>query len=318
MSKSLFDSRFVINTGKGGVGKTMVSVAMAVAFAQRGKRVLLMQLNVPDRLGAMYGLAPIGPEIVELAPLIDAVDTTPADALREYALMILKVKAVYRAVFENKVVSKLLRVMPGLPELTMLGKAYYHEQERDPRGRARYDVVIIDAPATGHGMFLLQIPQVIASALHTGRMAEESARMLALLEDPQRTVVNIVTLPEEMPANECVELHQQLSRQFDIRVGAVIANQVISPLLAESELANVRMLLNAHGNERDEVGRLLAASVFRERRAALQRTHIDRLRRSVPVPVVEIPYYFEPRFDRTVVDRMAAHITAHIAHAVAA
>lgn len=304
-----FDTRFIINTGKGGVGKTVVSAAMAAAFADRGKRVLLMQLGARDRMGGLFGAPEVGPEIVELVPGIFGVNTNGAAALREYALMILRVKTLYKAVFENRLVSRLLRVMPGLPELTMLGKAYYHEQERDARGRPAWDVVIIDAPATGHGMFLLQIPQVVTSALSSGWMADESRSMLRLLEDHDRTVVNLITLPEEMPVNETVELRRALSAEFDIRIGAVIANAVFPRLLSQDEVTTVERLLNAHGNESDDLGALMGAGVFLDRRCDLQDIYLRRLRAELDVPVVEIPFYFEPRFDRTVIERMGAHLS---------
>lgn len=303
-----FDTRFIINTGKGGVGKTMVSAAMAAAYASKGKRVLLMQLNAKDRLGRVFGTAPIGTDIVEVAPGIHAVNTTPAASLREYALMILKVKALYRAVFENRIVAKLLRVMPGLPELTMLGKAYYHEKEED-NGSPVWDVVIIDAPATGHGMFLLQIPQVISSALNSGRMADESQRMLALLEDKARTSVNLITLAEEMPVNETIELNRQLSEAFDIRVGAVIANAVFPRVFSEDDVRKIKQLMNVHGDESDDLGALLAAGVFRDERGDLQDKYLARLKDELDVPVVEIPYYFDPVFDETVIERMGAKLT---------
>lgn len=304
-----FDTRFIINTGKGGVGKTVVSAAMAVAYAERGKRVLLMQLNAKDRVGELFARPPVGEEIVEIVPGIFGVNTNPHAALREYALMILKVKAIYRAVFENRFVSKLLKVMPGLPELTMLGKAYYHEGQRNDRGTPEWDVVIIDAPATGHGMFLLQIPQVISSALNSGRMADESKAMLALLEDPERTAVNLITLPEELPVNETIELRKQLAAEFDLRIGAVIANAVFPRMLSESEVDTVERLLAAHGDEGDDLGSLLGAALFRDQRCDLQDRYLARLRTELDLPVVEIPFYFEPRFDRTVIERMGAHLS---------
>lgn len=305
-----FDTRFIINTGKGGVGKTVVSAAMAIAFAERGKRVLLMQLNAKDRVGALLGRGQaVGEEIVEVIPGIHCVNTNPAAAMREYALMILKVRALYRAVFENRVVSKLLKVMPGLPELTMLGKAYYHESERDERGRPTWDVVIIDAPATGHGMFLLQIPHVITSALHSGRMARESAEMLALLEDDERTIINLITLPEELPVNETIELRNQIAAEFDVRIGAVIANAVFPRLMSESDIETVRTLLATHGDETDDLGALLGAAVFRDQRCDLQARYLERLRTELELPLVEIPFYFEPTFDRTVVERMGSHLS---------
>lgn len=308
---AFFDTRFVINTGKGGVGKTTVSAAMACAHAAMGRRVLLMQLNATDRVGKLFDVQPIGPDIASIAPNIYAVNTTPAESLREYALMILKVRAIYRAVFENRVVSKLLRVMPGLPELTMLGKAYYHEKELE-NGGPRWDVVIIDAPATGHGMFLLQIPQVVSSAINSGRMADESRRMVELLEDPDRTCVNLITLPEEMPVNETIELRNQIRSEFDIRIGSVIANGVLPRQLDESDEALVRDVLNAHGTEADDLGSLLSAALFRGRRCDLQARYLRKLRRELDAPVVELPFYFDTEFDRSVLDRMADRLTKEL------
>lgn len=302
---AFFDTRFIINTGKGGVGKTTLSAAMACAFAARGKRVLLMQLNGTGRIANLFGLPAVGPEITSVAPNICAVNATPADSLREYALMILKVRALYRAVFENRVVGKLLRVMPGLPELTMLGKAYFHEQEVED-GRPRWDVIIIDAPATGHGMFLLQIPQVISSTIRSGRMAEESGRMVELLEDPTRTCVNLITLPEEMPVNEAIELHGKLRAEFDIRIGAVVANRVLPTLLSDHDDERVRGLLQAHATESDDLGALLSAAVFRADRCRLQARYLRKLRRELDVPVVEVPFHFEPSLDQTVLSAMAS------------
>ena len=304
----------ILNTGKGGVGKTSVSAAMAVALASRGRRVLLMQLNARDRVGAWFGTTPIGPEIRSLAPNIDAVNATPAEAMREYALMILRVKALYRAVFENRLVEKFLRVVPGLPELVMLGKACFHVFDESSPGVARYDAVIVDAPATGHGMFLLQIPGVITRAIGSGHMAEESRRMLDLLRDPSQTAVNIVTHGEEMPINETIELAGRLREELDVRVGYIIANALVSPSLTDDELGDVRDLRpGARGD--DDLVALLDAATFRASRCAEQRHQIDRVRRTLRLPVVEVPVYFDPSFDRSVIERMGAHVIMDVARA---
>lgn len=310
--RDLFQRRFLVNTGKGGVGKTTLSVAMALALARQGKRVLLMQLNVRDRLGAMFDLPPIGPDIVPLAPNVFACNTTPRDAMREYALMVLPFRALYGAVFENRLVEKFLRVIPGLPELVMLGKAYFHEKERHPGGVPVWDVVIVDAPATGHGVFLLQIPQVITRALHSGRMADEARMMLALLEDPQRTMVNLVTLPEDMPVNETLELATRLEEQFGIQPGCILANAVYPRLLQGDEPARLGQVRDAHRRHDDELAVLLDAAAYREERCDLQREHLDRLRSQTTTPVLEVPFLFTSPLDRQALDRLATHITTQV------
>ena len=310
MNPSLFQTRFIINTGKGGVGKTTISAAIALAYARRGRRVLHMQLGARDRLGPAFGLEPIGPDMVSITPNVTAVNTTGRDAMREYALMILKVKALYRAVFENRLVDRFLRIVPGLPELTMLGKAYHHERERTDSGLPRWDAIILDAPATGHGMFLLQIPQVITTALGSGHMASEAQHMLELLEDPARTCINLITLAEDMPVNETIELHARLQEHFRIRTGYVIANGIFPRALTgqERELASD---LERMRSSDAEVDRLLRTGLFREKRCDLQRSALERLQR-MDVPVLEVPFLFEPDAGRPLLEKVAVHIAQSV------
>lgn len=295
---TLESHRFLINTGKGGVGKTTISIAQACALAAAGKRVLLMEFNTSGRAAPALDVPPPAEaEIVEAVPNLWIVNATPGEALREYALMILKVKALYRAVFENRVVDRVLKVMPGLPELTMLGKAFFHEGETGSDGSPRFDVVILDAPATGHGMFLLQIPQVITRALGSGHMAEQAQRMLALLEDPSRTIVNLVTLAEEMPVHETIEMRAQLQESFDVRIGFVIANGILPGRFDAQDRAAIdaaRAAVAADAPLRP----LLDAAHFHDRRRAMQLRYVDKLRDSLDAPVVQVPFCTAARLGR--------------------
>lgn len=290
---NLFDMRFIINTGKGGVGKTTMSIAMAQAFARRGKRALVMQMNVPDKLGPLYGIAPIvGAVPTRLSNNVWVTNPKPDESMQEYALMILRFKTVYRAVFENRLVSRFLRMMPGLPELLMLGKAYYHEKEEE-NGRKKWDVVIIDAPATGHGMFLLQIPAVINDALGNGLMADEAKRMLALLKDKRRSMLNIVTLAEEMPVNESIELKQRLDDEVGIQVGYALANHIFPPMFTDPEARQIEVLRDECLPEQGGLRAMLDAGLFRYQRRKLQERYLARAAKELKLPVVEVPFIFE-------------------------
>lgn len=311
---NLFDMRFIVNTGKGGVGKTTLSVAMAQAFARRGKRVLIMQMNVPDKLGPLYGRAPIHGDVpVLLDRNIWVVNPTPQEAMREYALMILRFRTLYKAAFENRLVSRFLRMMPGLPELVMLGKAYYHEKELEG-SKPRWDVVILDAPATGHGMFLLQIPQVITESIAGGLMADEARKMGALLRDKTRTMLNIITLAEELPINESVELKARLDRDVGIQVGYVVANHIYPRVFNDAEGRQLQTLLDEEGGGRTGLGAMLAAGVFRYRRRALQDHYLARARKELALPVVEAPFIFEaelkPEHIVTIADALTRAVQA--------
>ena len=173
----LLDRRMLFVVGKGGVGKTTVSAALALAAARRGKRVLVAMPNVQERLSHDFDVAPIGPEVVAVAPNIDAVNMTPQSALEEYGMMVLKVRALYNAIFGSKFVKAFLHGTPGIDAWAMLGKAFFHASP--PSGEPAYDLVIFDAPATGHALDMLRVPFVIHDVAPPGLLRREADRELA-------------------------------------------------------------------------------------------------------------------------------------------
>ncbi|MFN7700578.1 MAG: ArsA family ATPase, partial [Deltaproteobacteria bacterium] len=206
-STNLLAHRFLFVVGKGGVGKTTVGTAIALAAAKQGKRVLLAMCNAKERVSSLLGVAPIGSQNVNVLPNLDVVNMVPRDALEEYGLMILRSRTLFRAVFESQVVSALLRGTPGIEAWSMLGKAYFHTKDVREDGRARYDLVIVDAPATGHGLEMLRVPRIITEVAPPGLLRREAEEAVALFRDPARSGVVIVTLAEEMPVQESLELH---------------------------------------------------------------------------------------------------------------
>jgi Mrp family chromosome partitioning ATPase len=203
---TLLDRRLVIVTGKGGVGKSTVAAALAKLAAREGKRVLVCEVNAQqERIAPLLGASPSGSRVRVAADGISTVNVTPAEAMREYGLMVLKFQTIYEAVFENRLVRYFLRVVPSLAELVMLGKIL-HEARAEERGRPRWDLVIVDAPATGHAVQLLRVPQALLDTVPGGPLRHDAQWMEALLVDPARTAVVLVTLPEEMPVNEAIEL----------------------------------------------------------------------------------------------------------------
>src|SRR5882672_3269019 len=166
---SLLERRFIVLSGKGGVGRTTVAAALARAAADAGKRVLVAQASAADRLGRLFGrFGPVGTDVVTLTPGIDAVNMTPQSALHEYGLMVLRSELVTRAVFENRAVRGFLGAIPGLDAYAMLGKAWWHTTEMSATSGAargpRYDLVIFDGPASGHATLTLRIPGAILAA----------------------------------------------------------------------------------------------------------------------------------------------------------
>lgn len=300
----LFDLDFVFVVGKGGTGKTTTSAALALAAARRGKRVLVAMANTKERLSYLLEVEPIGPHNQPLLPNVDAVNMVPKVALEEYGMMILKVRTLYKAIFENKFVSAFLRGTPGIEAWSMLGKAYYHTKERDEARRRRYDLVIFDSPATGHGLDMLRVPQVIVDVASPGLLRREAESALGLFRDPERSGVIIVTLPEDMPTNETIELHAALTDELGMPVRRIVVNGVLPPLFPKAERPVFRDL-----PDRLPAGSPLAslarAGRIRSLREKTQEEAIGRLATELPVPRTELPQLFVPEFRRSAVDSLS-------------
>src|SRR5262249_43633507 len=160
-------------------------------------RVLVAMCNAKERLSAMLGSDLIGSEVIQVDANVWAVNMQPEVALEEYGALTLKSKTLYRVLFDNKYVRTFFRAVPGMQEWTLLGKAWWHTTElRDDRS-PRFDIVILDAPATGHGLDMLRVPKVILDVVPPGLLRRDAERAVELFRDPTRTAVVLVTIPEE-------------------------------------------------------------------------------------------------------------------------
>src|SRR5579872_4753182 len=191
--------RFLVVAGKGGVGKTTVCAAEALSLAGEGKRVLVAMCNAKERLSTMLGSDLIGSDVSLVSKNVWAVNMDPEKALEEYGMLTLKVRAVYKAVFDNRYTRSFFRAVPGIHDWSLLGKAWWHTTERNEDGSSKYDVVILDAPATGHGLDMLRVPKVIVDLVPPGLLRRDAERAWKMFQVPARSGVMLVTLPEEMP-----------------------------------------------------------------------------------------------------------------------
>lgn len=309
---SLFDQRFVLFSGKGGVGKTTVSSAFALSCARRGQRTLLIQLDVKEKVSSFFGSRDVSTDIIEVEDNLFAVNITPAAALEEYGLMVLKVKLIYKAVFENRIIQSFLRSVPGLNDLLMLGKAHYHASQKNADGSYVWDKVVVDAPATGHGIFFLQIPSVITSSLSSGHMHREAKKIEDFLKDPQMTSINLVTLPEEMPVNETLMLRDVIQEKLEIPIYSIVVNAVYEPLFDRAEIRWMEDTSSASRGTGPLSGLLEAAS-FRNQRVQLQQPYLEQLDEAFESFVYELPYYFVERVTFPAIRDMAQRLETQIA-----
>lgn len=300
---SLLDKRLLVVIGKGGVGKSTVSAALALAAARAGKRVLVCEVNTKERVSALLEARPVGSRIGRLEEKIDAVDVEPEEAMREYALMILKFRSIYAAVFENRLVRYFLRAIPSLAETVLLGKILFHVKERLPDGRPRYDLVIIDSPATGHGLTLLRLPQVLLATVPPGPMAEEARWMQSTLTHPTDSAAVLVSLPEELPVNETVELSRALRDLVGMPRAALVLNGCVEPRLSPKERERLRAAPPA-------LAPLARAVMLREGKAELSERYAQRLAMEAELPLVRVPFLFTRRLGRLEVERISRILEA--------
>jgi anion-transporting ArsA/GET3 family ATPase len=296
----LLTRRLLIIVGKGGVGKTTVACAVGLEAARRGRKVLLCEVDglarAPQLLEAEPG--PIGQAVATPAGVaVMAVDGKAA--LAEYLGMIIPVKRLLQAVFKSDLYQYFVAAAPGLKELMTIGKIWYEAERIDEQtGERRWDHVIVDAPATGHGLQYLRMPAAARDAFESGLVHREAQRLVDLLTDPERTAVSIVTTAEEMPVNETVTMYRTLRDDLAMPTGVLFVNRLHGGGLA---VADAEKLERAAAAVRDKPTRQLLDAVAARAReeigwAALNARHRARLAAEVPLPTIELPFLFAEEF----------------------
>ncbi|HET7501136.1 MAG TPA: ArsA-related P-loop ATPase [Kofleriaceae bacterium] len=286
------DRRLVLVVGKGGVGRSTVAAAIAGRLAAQGKRTLLYETSANDRFGDYFGKPAVGTTPTELAPNLWAINATPASALAEYGLMVLRWKSVYEMVFENRVSKAFLRAIPGLDDYALLGKAWYHTTE-EKRGRPLWDTVVFDMPASGHSVSMLRVPWVIVETVPEGPLTRDARTVKAMLCDPAHTSAVLVTLAEEMPVNEAIELEAKLTA-LGVVPQQLLVNQVFPRRFAAgTPVARVLDALVADPSQlAPPLAQLTAHAQLSRDRRALNERYLAELKKRATTPVDELPMLF--------------------------
>jgi anion-transporting ArsA/GET3 family ATPase len=289
---SLYDKRLILVGGKGGVGRSTVAAAIASTCAAKGRKTLLFEASANDRFGSYFGKPPVGLQITQLAPNLSAVNTTPAAALAEYGLMILKFKRVYDMIFENRITKAFLRAVPGMDDYAVLGKVWYHTTE-EKRGRPIWDTVVFDMPASGHSLSMLRIPWVIVDTVPEGPLTRDARTVQALLRDPARTAMVLVTLAEEMPTSEARELETKLVSNLGIKPQHLVVNQVYPDRFPAGSLP-ARVLDALVAQPSQDLAPLVGHGDLHRARRALNQRYLTELSHTVAAPMIELPMVFAP------------------------
>ena len=274
--------------------------------ARQGARTLVCELNTHEQVPQLLGHDPVGPKVTQLEDNLWSVNINPEHAMQEYGLMKLRFQAFYRLVFENPLVSALVRFVPGINDLLMLGKAFNHERE-EIDGRPTWDRIIIDAPATGHGLTFFRLPRIIRDAIPSGNMHREGAEMWDLMTDPRRTVIHLVSLPEELPVQETTELHGRLRDELGLPIGTVFLNQ-----MPKRPLTGAEAEIFEQWSERPKskpLERLWSAGKIRGQQVAQAQGYRDTLA-ELGRPLVDLPQQHSNAFGRADIEVLVSAIEA--------
>ena len=287
-------------SGKGGVGKSTLSVLLGLAAAERGKTALIVETNSSGRIAPIFGVDQAPHKVVRLTRNLGAINLLPENSFKEYALSVVSFKAIYNAVFTNKYVSNFLNAAPGLDEFMMLAKIDKLVQEKQKlSSKPTFDIVIVDAPATGHALSLLEVPAIIASAIRLGPPHKHARSILSLLADTEQTALCAVTLAEEMPVCESEEFVRDLGEKTKVSLGPLFVNAVM-PAPAE---ASASQRANGDLSFLNDYYRLARS------RAALNQHYLEEINKRFPgLDKIVLPFQFNPLRSHEAFAPLVAHL----------
>jgi anion-transporting ArsA/GET3 family ATPase len=314
----LLNKRILFMTGKGGAGKTTLAAALAVAARDRGKRVCLVGVGQSPNLCFIFSRdIPVYVE-TPVEKNLTAFTLDPYKALEEYVGLQLRVETAARMILSNRLIHYFMQAAPGWRELVTLGKIWHLHQLPASGGRAlKFDIIVVDAPATGHGLSFLRVPSIFMNIIRFGPMQSQTFDVQSMLTDKARTAVCVASTLEEMPVNEAMQVLETVLTPLGMGLGVVFANSVISPLFngqgrAEYETlrADTRAMEVLAGLFPDSGASLFNAAEEREKRAVQSRDYLEILENQKHAPVIRIPHQYPGRVDLSGVKKIADIINA--------
>jgi len=304
-------SRLVIVAGKGGVGKTTVTAALARAAAETGLSTLIVEVEGKSGLASAFGREPLTYDEVELSPGIRGRTLTPDNALMEY-LHDHGMARVSKRLMSSGALDIVSTAVPGIKDILILGKV----KQLERAGAA--DLILLDAPAAGHAITFLLAARALLDAVRVGPINTQAREVLELLTDPQRCEVMLVTLPEETPVNELIDTAFHLEDRVGVNLGPVVVNGLYEDLPGldadpATAAASADTTLRA-----GEAESLAEAASFRRHRMELQREPVARLATGLPLSQLHLPYLFNADIGAADVDDLARALLGGISSLEAA
>jgi anion-transporting ArsA/GET3 family ATPase len=289
----ILDKRLVFVTGKGGVGKTTVAAALGLVAARAGKRTIVCEVAQQERMSRVFRREGVGYTETQLETDLYAISIDPQESMDEYLRSQVKPSALYALLFDNRLFQYFAAATPGMRELVTIGKIWELAQfeRRNPQA-APYDLVIVDAPSSGHGIGFLRTPRTFRDTARVGPISRQAGKIDAFICDPTTTGVVAVALPEEMPVNETVELERELRDELGMELDAVVVNALLPERFDPDEAERIEQAAASNGSP--GVDAALKAALFEHRRSRTQRAELERLSRELRRQPLTLPFLFDP------------------------
>ena len=281
----LRDRSLLYVTGKGGVGKTTVAAALGLAAARTGRRTIVCEVAEQDRMSRAFAREGVRPEQeVQLADGLWAITIDPQAALEEWLAKQVG-GAALKVLGHSHAFQYFVAAAPGAKELITIAKVWELAQSKRWTNENRtYDLVVVDAPASGHGIAMLTTPRTFGEIARVGPIRRQAYKVTELLTDPARTGYVGVALPEEMPVTETIELEARLKREIGLGLDAIVMNAMWPERFSSSDVTKMRAA--------PREGAVRAALEVHERVKA-QRAHVRRLEAESNAPITPLPFVFE-------------------------
>ena len=292
MVDPLLERHLLYVTGKGGVGKTTVSAALGLAAAEQGRRTIVCEVAEQDRVSRAFAREGVRREQeIELAENLWAISIDPTAALQEWLRRQLGGPAL-KLITGSSAFQHFVAAAPGAKELITIAKVWELAQlERWDSHNRTYDLVIVDAPSSGHGLAMLTAPSTFGEIARVGPIRRQAFKVRDMLADPRRTGYVAVALPEEMPVNETLELGTRLHDAIGLGLDAIVVNGLYPNRFSGKEAETLRAA--ARDGLRPDALAAVQAALTEHGRAKSQRAHLRRLKREAEAPVHTLPFLFD-------------------------